>query len=291
MATKSIVFVSYSHEDKDIALGLTKELQALGANIWIDQIGIKLGQHWDNTIEEALEEAGTLMVLISNNSVTSPNVQDEVSIAINDKKRIVPILIEQCELPMRWRRLQYADFISDPEKSLNDVLEALEIQRPQGYIADKIKSILKSLKHGNADLVIPKPTDSSETTFNNKDIEKNKEALLISEPEMDRATLMYRKVISKNKILIISTAVASLFLMTILLFITKTEPTWLVILGSLILNLLSIKPIGNINKSFKRIELIDLLKLKRQRLIRIIADLDDEEMENFNQEFTNYISH
>ena len=44
------IFVSYSSKDRPFALGLVKELQELGANVWIDQLGIGLGENWDNAI-------------------------------------------------------------------------------------------------------------------------------------------------------------------------------------------------------------------------------------------------
>lgn len=57
--SKENIFVSYSSKDKPFALGLVKELQNLGANVWIDQLGIKLGENWDSAIEEALEKSET----------------------------------------------------------------------------------------------------------------------------------------------------------------------------------------------------------------------------------------
>ena len=82
------IFVSYSSKDRPFALGLVKELQNLGANVWIDQLGIGLGENWDNAIEEALEKSETFMLILSQTSVESPNVQDEVSIAINTNKNL-----------------------------------------------------------------------------------------------------------------------------------------------------------------------------------------------------------
>lgn len=88
------IFLSYSSNDRPFAMGFAKELQNLGVNVWIDQLGIKLGENWDNAIEEALDRSKTFLLLISPTSIASQNVQDEVSIAINSEKKLVPILIK-----------------------------------------------------------------------------------------------------------------------------------------------------------------------------------------------------
>lgn len=136
------IFVSYSSNDRPFALGLVKELQNLGANVWIDQLGIGLGENWDNAIEEALEKSQTFMLILSATSVESPNVQDEVSIAINTKKKMVPILIEECKLPMRWQRRQYADLANDPDKAIHDILTFLGLQEKASLGLKKILSLI-----------------------------------------------------------------------------------------------------------------------------------------------------
>ncbi|NOY47428.1 MAG: toll/interleukin-1 receptor domain-containing protein, partial [Chlorobi bacterium] len=133
------IFVSYSSKDRPFALGLVKELKNLGVNVWIDQLGIGLGENWDNAIEEALERSETFMLILSPTSVESPNVQDEVSIAINTQKKMVPILIKECKLPMRWQRRQYADLANDPDKAINDILTFLGLQEKA---SDSLKKVL-----------------------------------------------------------------------------------------------------------------------------------------------------
>ena len=50
-------FVSYAREDSDFAIRMAKDLRQAGANIWVDQLDITLGQLWDEAIEKALESA------------------------------------------------------------------------------------------------------------------------------------------------------------------------------------------------------------------------------------------
>jgi hypothetical protein len=46
-------------------------------------------------------------------SVNSQNVTDEVSLAFDARKRIVPVLLKKCDIPFRLRRLQYVDLTDD----------------------------------------------------------------------------------------------------------------------------------------------------------------------------------
>ncbi|NNK87159.1 MAG: toll/interleukin-1 receptor domain-containing protein [Flavobacteriaceae bacterium] len=283
MATDSI-FVSYSSKDRPFATSLTNKLKELGAEVWIDQDGIGLGTNWDNSIEDALETSNILLLLISSTAVASGNVQDEVSIFKEEGKRIVPIMIEQCELPMRWKRMQYADFTSTPEKAMRRVLDALGLNSEE---SDKFMDLQEKLKRNKA-------AEAQETTGDEQQGDQPEvkvAALLISEPEIDMAAEMHKKGIRKNWMIIGFIAACSVILLVLMLTVFKESVNiWMAIIGSLLINLLSIKPYGNITKRSQNIELIDLLKLKRDRLIRILNKLSEDEIDKFNTEFKNYVT-
>jgi hypothetical protein len=280
------IFVSYSSKDRPFALGLVKELQNLGANVWIDQLGIGLGENWDNAIEEALEKSETFMLILSQTSVESPNVQDEVSIAINTNKKMVPILIEECKLPMRWQRRQYADLAHNPDKAIHDILTFLGLQEKASTSLKKVLSLIGVSEAPKK--VMQKVTE--ETTGNEIETEVNAEDLLVSDAEIERATDMHKKGIKKSWQMIIIVAIVSITIFLVLGFTQLiTVPFWIAALGSLALNFLSINPFGSIKKRERYIDLMDLLKLKRERLTRVMNKLTDDEIEKFNTEFYNYI--
>ena len=280
------IFVSYSSKDRPFALGLVKELQDLGANVWIDQLGIGLGENWDNAIEEALEQSETFMLILSPTSVESPNVQDEVSIAINTKKKMVPILIEECKLPMRWQRRQYADLANNPDKAIRDILTFLGLKEKASV---RLKKILTLIGVSEAP---PKQSVkvNNESSGEDQTEEVNLEDLLVSEEEINQASVMHEKAISKNKQLIIFVIALSVVSLGILLSFNLTIQTWMIIVGCLSISLLAIKPIGSNKKRARNIELMGLLKLKRERLTRVMNKLSEKEIEKFNTEFNNYIT-
>jgi hypothetical protein len=107
---KRHTFISYSRINKEFALKLARELKAAGFPIWLDQLDIPTGARWDDEIEKALRECGIFMVILTPASIASENAKDEIGYAIDHGKRILPVLLEDCEIPLRLRRFQYVDF-------------------------------------------------------------------------------------------------------------------------------------------------------------------------------------
>lgn len=118
-------FFSYSRVDSTFVLKLAKDLRDAGAELWLDQLDIKAGSHWDSSIEEALNSSSKLIVVLSPASVASNNVMDEVSFGLESGKTVIPVLLSECVLPFRLRRLQHIDFTGDYQKGLDQLLELL----------------------------------------------------------------------------------------------------------------------------------------------------------------------
>ncbi|HUI88299.1 MAG TPA: toll/interleukin-1 receptor domain-containing protein [Anaerolineales bacterium] len=103
-------FISYSRVDKEFAVALGTELRNSGINIWLDQFDIPTGVRWDDEIENALRECEIFLVVLTPTSSASENVKDEIGYAIDHGKQILPVLLKDCEIPLRLRRFQYVDF-------------------------------------------------------------------------------------------------------------------------------------------------------------------------------------
>ena len=118
-------FLSYAREDAEFVLRLAKDLRVGGAGVWVDQLDISPGQRWDRAVEDALAKCLELVVILSPAAVESTNVMDEVSLALEDGKTVVPVLHSQCKVPFRLRRLQYVDLSLDYKAGLDRLLETL----------------------------------------------------------------------------------------------------------------------------------------------------------------------
>jgi hypothetical protein len=122
-------FFSYSREDSDFALRLAKDLKAAGANVWIDQLDIEPGQEWDSAIEAAVAGCSRMLLILSPASVTSRNVRNEISFALDEHKTIVPVLHKNCTIPLQLRRIQYVDLRTDYPRGLTILLSTLGMKQ------------------------------------------------------------------------------------------------------------------------------------------------------------------
>jgi len=99
----SDIFISYKREDQATARKLANALESEGWTVWWDP-KLRAGERFNDVIESALNEAKCVIVLWSKRSVQSLYVKDEATHALN-RKKLVPVTIEQVELPFRFEEL------------------------------------------------------------------------------------------------------------------------------------------------------------------------------------------
>lgn len=164
--TEKTIFFSYSRDDSEFVLNLAKELRAAGGDVWLDQLDIKPGTRWDKSIETALDTSKTVLVILSNKSVASHNVMDEVSYALEEGKTVIPVLLEQCDVPFRLRRFQFADFTESHVKGIATLskalgLDAVPASKPSTEtLQESVKAPIKPKEK-----VIPPPPPKKETVI------------------------------------------------------------------------------------------------------------------------------
>lgn len=101
------VFISYASPDRERARVLAERLGERGLAVWWDRT-IPPGRVFDEVIQEALQSAGSVIVLWSAQSVRSNWVKTEASEGLEEDK-LVPALIEPVEPPIEFKRIQAAD--------------------------------------------------------------------------------------------------------------------------------------------------------------------------------------
>jgi len=97
--TCPLVFISYSRSDSTIARLLGDHLLRLGADIWIDQGEMRIGDRLEANIRNGVHSADYVVVILSPNSSASKWVAFEIEEAARAQTKIVPIVIDDCELP------------------------------------------------------------------------------------------------------------------------------------------------------------------------------------------------
>jgi len=129
LATDSLAaFFSYCREDSEFALRLAEQLKAAGAVVWMDQLDIDAGQEWDSAIEDAVTRCPRMLLILSTASVQSRNVRNEIAFALDEGKAIIPVLYQDCKLPLQLRRIQHIDFRTDHARGLKALLRILGVQ-------------------------------------------------------------------------------------------------------------------------------------------------------------------
>ena len=93
------VFISYSREDQQQVVKLVEYLRGQGLNIWMDETDIHGATIWTKEIVEAIRAADLFILAISHHSTGSKNVVKELALASEREKIILPIYLEQCEIP------------------------------------------------------------------------------------------------------------------------------------------------------------------------------------------------
>jgi len=133
MALKKIFF-SYSRADgSDFALRLALDLKKQGFSVWIDQQDIRAGSEWDLEIEKALETCDCLLFIETEKSVISNNVLDEVNYALEQDKKVIPLIVHDSKTPFRLQRLQHVDFTRDYNTGLAQLIRELKGSEISGF--------------------------------------------------------------------------------------------------------------------------------------------------------------
>jgi len=89
----SHIYISYSHKDIKFADRIAKAIEKNGINVWIDRENMVPAASWTQQIYQAIENAEAFFFLISPDSIKSRLLQNEISHAVNNNKRIISILI------------------------------------------------------------------------------------------------------------------------------------------------------------------------------------------------------
>lgn len=95
------IFVSYSRKDSSFVLSEIKRLeeQDQGYKFWYDRKGLQPGQDWDDVIGKAIKACACFMVFVTEDSVVSPNVRDEIAKALQAGKPFIGVYWDDVKLP------------------------------------------------------------------------------------------------------------------------------------------------------------------------------------------------
>ena len=125
------LFVSYNIEDYTIASYLRIDLLNEGYEVWMDQWEIVVGQSIVHEVNDAMAKCDFMLLLLSKAALKSYWVNKEwqsmfmKEIAKRDVI-IMPLLLEECEIPALLKEKKYANFKNGYPRGLDQVLDALQ---------------------------------------------------------------------------------------------------------------------------------------------------------------------
>ena len=136
MENSKPIFISYSRLDKNIVFPFVKRIeQELKTTCWIDSEGIESGSQFEEVIVNAIEESNVVLFMLSDSSINSKWTKREVLYAEDERKRIVPVVVDKKGL-RKWFKFHFGNVdyidINDEgqcDKLLNNLASWIGVER------------------------------------------------------------------------------------------------------------------------------------------------------------------
>ena len=125
------IFISYSSLDSTFIMKLVRDLKKTGCDIWLDKWEIKVGDDIFDKIQCGIKNAEFVVLVLSNNSISSGWVDKEWKIAYwseitSRRVKVLPVLLEDCEIPDFVKLKKYADFRKSYDTALQELITSIK---------------------------------------------------------------------------------------------------------------------------------------------------------------------
>ena len=156
------IFISYSREDQEHVFPVVNKLREQGLDIWIDQEGIHGAKLWSQEIVNAIENSKVFILFASTKAFVSKNVTKELALASESDKHILPVFIEDAEIPaaMKYQLAVIQHLIhkkGDDKQTIDNILRTVS--------SLKIDSVEKNLNTSSNTNTSLQTSDSSRIPF------------------------------------------------------------------------------------------------------------------------------
>ena len=122
------VFLSYAHKDNHYRKQVQKALEKRGLSVWVDDRGIAPGVSWQEAVQDAIDDACVVVVILSPDAKESRYVNRELNYAESQKKPIFPILARGTSknaVPFIVSGIQFINIGKVSKAKFDDILDAL----------------------------------------------------------------------------------------------------------------------------------------------------------------------
>ena len=132
---KPFVFISYASKEADSANLVYSYLEGNGVNCWIASRNIQGGESFAAQIVDAIHDCAVFVMIASEASNYSVHVSNELSLALGERKKIIPFRIQNFTLSKNnqyfLQQAQWVDAFEDLNGALKNLLAAVRLSIPQ----------------------------------------------------------------------------------------------------------------------------------------------------------------
>ena len=128
------LFISHASADKAFVDRLVEDLAQNGIEAWYDKFEIQLGDSVPGKINEGIANAKYFAIVLSPDSVVSKWVTEELNAALMKQVAssgtfLLPLMLRDCEIPPLLAHRRYADFRTNYDSALLELLGVLGINK------------------------------------------------------------------------------------------------------------------------------------------------------------------
>jgi len=151
------VFLSHSSKDKELARQIARDLRAADIDVWLDECRILIGDSIAHEIQQGLEEADFVAILLTDHSINSGWVEKEWQSQVGREAAtkqvcILPLKASECDIPLLLRDKRYADFTSEYKPAIAALIAAIQQHTSRRLVARKNNfSLTKEEKTASSD--------------------------------------------------------------------------------------------------------------------------------------------
>jgi tetratricopeptide (TPR) repeat protein len=170
LSTYLHVFLCHSSGDKQPVRKLYERLKSDGVYPWLDNVNLLPGQEWRKEIKKEVRKTHVVIVCLSNESINKTGfVQKEIKLALDiadeqpeDTIFIIPLKLEECDLPQRLSQLQWVNLFEN--SGYQRLMFALR------HRANGLGIVLKP-DQGDSSVVVSRETPEQDSTLRITDLE------------------------------------------------------------------------------------------------------------------------
>ena len=120
------IFMSYSRRELGFVDAIVGRLEEEGYHVWLDYRALIPGTPWKGQIDEGLQNADTVLLVVSKASIASDYVALEWRHFLETNKRVILLIFEAVDLPKELEKYEWVDFRGSYNAGLKELFSQLK---------------------------------------------------------------------------------------------------------------------------------------------------------------------